>query len=336
MFGRVPVTRRALMALGVLSVIGAPDGGFAQSGQIQGSQTPPGQQRTLKRLADGQPDLQGIYISGWSVPYERYSEEEQKAWEARMEAVRGPNPGAYGLEWTEINLQGRSPKRKPGTVQVIDPPNGRIPWQPWALAKRNHIRDNPYERAEFLDSRVRCLPAGPRFVMTSAYNGWQVLQPPGYVILLQEHNHNYRVIPLRQQAPLSSKMQLWQGDSEGRWEGNTLVVEVKNFTDKTWIVGEAGGEGLSGGSFHSSSLRLVERFTVVDGDNVDYEATVYDDKVFTQPWKMAFGVWTRAPKGYENYEFACHEGNRSVELTEVLFKKPGDAASSGKTATSGK
>ncbi len=314
------------MALGVLA-LGLPSPASGQNGSSP-DLTPPAGKAALKRLPDGQPDIQGIYTSGWSVPFERYSEAERKAWQAKMEAVRGPDPGAYGLEWTEINLmQGRNRRQpKPGAVQVIDPPDGRIPWQPWALAKKNFIRDNPYEREDFLDSRVRCLPAGPRFVMTSAYNGWQILQPPGYVIMLQEHNHNSRIVPIGKQAPapLSPKMQLWHGDSRGHWEGNTLVVEVSNFTDKTWIVGEAGGEGMSGGSFHSTSLRLVERFTVVDADNIDYEATVYDDKVFTQPWKMAFGVWARAPKGYENYEFACHEGNRSVELTEVLFKKPGE------------
>jgi hypothetical protein len=331
-----PVTWRALAVAGALSVALQPASGFAQEGQRPAADArPAGSSVTLKRLPDGQPDIQGIYISGWSVPYERYSEAERKAWQAKMEAVRGPDPGAYGLEWTEINIRkGRDRQPKPGTVQVIDPPDGRIPWQPWALAKKNYIRDNPYERAEFLDSRVRCLPAGPRFVMTSAYNGWQILQPPGYVIILQEHNHNSRIIPIgTRQKPLSPTMQLWQGDSRGRWEGNTLVVESTNYTDKTWIVGEAGGEGMSGGSFHSTALRLVERFTVVDADNIDYEATVTDENVFTRPWKMAFGIWSRAPQGYENYEFACHEGNKSVELTEVLFKESGEASPSGTPST---
>jgi hypothetical protein len=159
--------------------------------------------------------------------------------------------------------------------------------------------------------------------MTSAYNGWQVMQTPGHVIFLQEHNHNYRIIPIDTKAPrLSTGMALWEGDSRGRWEGHTLVVEVSNFTDKTWIIGEAGGEGMATGSFHSTALKMTERFTMADADNIDYEANVEDPLVFTRPWKMAFGVWRRAPKDYENFEFACHEGNRSMELTEVLFKKP--------------
>jgi hypothetical protein len=77
---------------------------------------------------------------------------------------------------------------------------------------------------------------------------------------------------------------------------------------------------MSGGSFHSTALRMVERFTMVDADNIDYEATIEDPNVYTRPWKMAFGVWKRAPADYENFEYACHEGNRSMELTEVLFK----------------
>jgi hypothetical protein len=158
--------------------------------------------------------------------------------------------------------------------------------------------------------------------MSSGYNGWNVLQPPGYVIFLQEHNHNYRIIPIRGQH-VGKDIQLWQGDSVGHWEGNTLVVEATNFTDKTWIVGEAGGEGISAGSFHSTALKMTERYTLFDKDSIDYEATIEDPNVFTKPWKMAFGVWQRAPGNYENYEYACHEGNRSIELTEVLFKEPG-------------
>ena len=281
---------------------------------------------SARRLPDGQLDIQGTYITGWSVPIERYTEAERKAYIKRMEEVRGPDPGAYGLEWTELKIQKNARRPPAGTVQVIDPPDGRIPWQPWALAKKSYIRDNPYEKQEFIDSRVRCLPAGPRLTLSSAYNGWQILQTPGHVIVFQEHNHNYRIIPLSGKHPPAS-VQLWQGDSRGRWEGDTLVVDVTNFTDKTWIVGEAGGEGMSGGSFHSTALHMIERFKVVDADNIDYEATIEDPNVYAKPWKLAFGIWTRAPSDYENYEYACHEGNRSVELTSVMFKKPSSSTS---------
>ena len=268
-----------------------------------------------KKLADGQPDMQGTYVSGWGVPNERFTEAERKAWNDKMVKYRGPNPGAYGTEWTESELRKGSYRPPAGTVMVIEPASGRVPFQPWALAKRDYIRDNWLERSEFTDSRVRCLPAGPRFGFQSGYNGWQILQTPGKVIMLQEHNHNYRIINIDNAPHPGKDIQLWQGDSRGRWEGNTLVVDVTNFTDKTWVIGEIGGEGMSVGTFHSTALHMVERFTMVDADNIHYEATIEDPNVFTAPWKIAYGIWKRAPKEYENFEFACHEGNQWNALT---------------------
>ena len=92
-------------------------------------------------------------------------------------------------------------------------------------------------------------------------------------------------------------------------EGNTLVVEAGNFTDKTWVVGEIDGEGPSNNAFHSPALRAKERFTIVDADNIDYEATFEDANVFTRPWTIRRKLWKRAPKDYVLFEYACHEGN---------------------------
>ena len=289
---------------------------------VAGSQTSTTAQEagtyTPSLLPDGQPDIQGIYISPHGRGIERWTDEERAEWRARMEEVRGPNPGAYGSEWSEGELRETNSNRD--AVAVVDPPEGRIPWQPWALAKKTYIRDNPYERQSFLDTRVRCLPAGtPRGTFSSGYNGWQVLQTPGYVVILYEHNHLHRVIPVDGSPHPGSDLQLWMGDSRGRWEGNTLVVDVTNFTDKTWVVGELGGEGMSAGSFHSPDMHVVERFTIVGDGRIDYEATIEDPNVFTQPWKIAFSVWMRAPEDYVLFEYACHEGNRSTELTSPLF-----------------
>jgi hypothetical protein len=309
----------AAVAAGVLAFLVPPLGA-----QQEGGPDPTSKAKSWapKRLPDGQPDMQGMYVSGWFVPQERFTAEEQKAWHDRMIKYRGQDPGAYGSEWFETNAHKDSYKPPPGTVLVVDPPDGRVPFQPWALAKRNYIRDNWLERPEFVDSRVRCLPAGPRFGFASRYNGWQVIQPPGYVIILQEHNHNYRVIPIDSKEPrLGTDIQLWAGDSRGHWEGNTLVVEVKNFTDKTWVIGEIAGEGMSVGTFHSPALKMTERFIMRDADNIDYEATIEDPNVYTRPWKIAYGIWERAPQGYENFEFACHEGNRWDALTGSTEKK---------------
>ena len=267
---------------------------------------------------DGQPDIQGTYISPHGRRIERWTDDEREEWSERMEAVRGPNPGAYGGEWAEGNLREDNPDRD--AVAVVDPADGRVPWQPWALAKKTYIRDNPYERQSFLDARVRCLPAGtPRGTFSSGYNGWQVLQPPGQVVILYEHNHLYRIIPLDDSSHPGPDIQLWMGDSRGRWEGNTLVVDVANFTDKTWVVGELGGEGMSAGSFHSPAMHIVERFTIVGDGRLDYEATIEDPNVFERPWTIAFPVWRRAPEDYVLFEYACHEGNRSTDLTAPLF-----------------
>jgi hypothetical protein len=277
---------------------------------------------TPKRLPDGQPDIQGIYLPSVSGnitwPIERFTPEELAAYKRQMEKVRGPEVPAHGAEWTEGALRSKGSRMKKGTALVADPPDGRIPYQPWALAKRNYIRDNPYERPEFLDSRIRCLPGGtPREMLGGVTNAYHVLQPPGFVIILVEANHIFRIIPIDDKSrPLGKDVQLWMGDSRGRWEGNTLVVEVTNLTGKTWVTGEQGGEGPSTGSFHSPAMRVVEKFIIAGPDHIDYEATIDDPNVFTRPWTMKFDVFKRAPSDYEMLEYACHEGNRLIELVD--------------------
>lgn len=286
----------------------------------------PGAAYTPRRLPDGQPDIQGVYLpsvtGNITWPIEAFTKEERDAYRQQMEKVRGPDVPPHGAEWTEGALRAKGSRMKPGTPVVSDPPDGRIPWQPWALAKRNYIRDNPYERHEFLDSRIRCLPGGtPREMLGGVTNAYQVLQPPGFVVILIEANHVFRIIPVRPTPRLGSDIRLWEGDSRGRWEGNTLVVETSNLTDKTWVTGEQGGEGMSTGSFHSPAMRVVERFIIAGPEHVDYEATIEDPNVFTRPWTMKFDVWKRAPAGYEMMEYACHEGNRLQELVESSFKR---------------
>jgi hypothetical protein len=276
------------------------------------------------RLPDGQPDMQGVYVNAWtpgqfeSARWENYTQEERAAYARRITEVRGTSPGAYGSEWVEL----RKPRR---TIPfaVVDPPEGRIPWQPWALAKQRYIRNNPYERNEFLDPRVRCFPLGatPRGYIGNSV-GVQIIQPPGQVVILYEHNHMHRVVHLDGRPHPGPQIQLWMGDSIGRWEGNTLVVDVTNFTDKTWVIGDGASEGLSNGSFHSPALHIVERLTMVDADTIDYEATIDDPNVFTRPWKVRYPLFDRAEKGYELFEYACHEGNRTLELTPLGPVKP--------------
>ena len=132
----------------------------------------------------------------------------------------------------------------------------------------------------------------------------QFIQRPGYVLILYESNHAYRVIPVDGRPHLGPGVKLWMGDSRGRWEGNTLVVDVTNFNDGTWID--------SHGSFHSDALHVVERWTLVGPDRIEYEATLEDPKVFTRPWKIAFQVNRNKQANYEIFEDARHEGEQDV------------------------
>ena len=260
---------------------------------------------TPPRTPDGQPDLQGYWTNQGSI--------------------------------STVNIEGTA---SPLDSPIIDPADKKLPFIPWALAKRDEIKANhldPRGRVEYVDSQTRCLPAGvPRINYATPYNGYHFLQRRGSVIMLAEWNHTYRVIPLAGRPHVGQNIRLWMGDSRGRWEGNTLVVDVTNFTDKTWFD--------EVGNFHSDALHVVERFTIVDANTINYEALIEDPKVFTRPWRVAF-AFKRATAGdgttllnagrlepanaaqsdiiffkdsqtpdYELFEYACHEGNRAIEM----------------------
>lgn len=213
------------------------------------------------RTPDGQPDMQGY-------------------WDA-------VGRGSYYIE-----------ERPDGTKsQIVDPPDGKVPYQPWALLRRQENLDH------YIDPFANCFPSGvPRQVYSP--RGHQVLQTPGYVLIVSEWAHVYRVIPLDTRPHLGPRIKLFMGDSRGHWEGNTLIVDSTNFNGKTWlsVVGD----------FHSDALHVVERFTPVDANTIRYEAVVEDPKVYTRPWKMAFS-WVRMEKGHETWEEPCNEGNEDLK-----------------------
>ncbi|RPI58582.1 MAG: hypothetical protein EHM50_10420 [Lysobacterales bacterium] len=135
-------------------------------------------------------------------------------------------------------------------------------------------------------------------------NGTQIFQSPGYVAIVNEMIHETRVVPLDGRPHAGSAIKMWLGDSRGRWEGDTLVVETKNFTDRTGVGVNGGGQR------HSEALTITERFTRVADDLIDYQMTVDDPETWTAPWMMQFPL--KRDDGYGMFEYACHEGNLAM------------------------
>ena len=192
-----------------------------------------------------------------------------------------------------------------GRGVVVDPPDGKIPYQPWALAKRQDV----IEHHMFDDPQAHCWLSGvPRQMYTPF--GFQILQPPGYVVLLYEAFHSFRIIPLSL-GPLdpkphaSSEIRMFEGDSRGHWEGDTLVVDVTNQNDKTWFD--------MAGNFHSDAIHVVERYTPVDANTFRYQAVIEDPKVYTKPWTISFLVGRNREPNFEQLEFACDEGEADLQ-----------------------
>ena len=194
-----------------------------------------------------------------------------------------------------------------GPSLVVDTPDRKVPYQPWALAFKKDVVDR------FISPLASCFPPGaPRHLL--APSSHQILQTPGYVVYLLEYSHSYRVIPTSAGPHVPGAVTLWQGDSRGRWEGNTLVVDVTNSNGLTWFD--------NAGNFFSDAVHLVERFTLVDADTIHYEARIEDPKVYTRPWTMVSALTRNTEEGFELLEQACHEGNRAVEGAESVGMKP--------------
>jgi len=207
---------------------------------------------------------------------------------------------------------------------VSDPPDGRIPYTPWALAKRKEIlaglaRGWPGESGErlYTSPGSYCLTAGPVF----SFDAQEIVQKPGSVFMLSDEG--YRVIPTDGRPAISQNAKFWLGNSRGRWEGDALVVEVTSLNGKGWFD--------STGQFYSENTRMIERWTLVEATTIDYEVTIEDPTIYARPWKINFpkrraGTGPRGePRGtsvttalppatndpYANelWETACYEGN---------------------------
>jgi hypothetical protein len=225
------------------------------------------------RTPDGKPDLNGFYES----------------------TSRGANQGLDRRPG-----RGGGPGR--GQSLIVDPPEGTLPMLPWAVQEK--VSRNLTERG-YDDPTAHCFPPGvPRALYVP--EGYQIVQTPDYVVFLHERVA-WRIVPLDGRAHLPDNMRLWQGDSVGHWEGDTLVIDTANFNGKTWL--NEGGEVLS----HAE--HVVERFTPVGPNAVNYEATVNDPVVYSRPWTVAFP--TRREK-FELREAACHEEDHDLPHLKVL------------------
>ena len=269
------------------------------------------------KTPDGQPDISGMYEPGWIGQPAEVAPGE--AWRPKpLPGGRTIGPTDFGAREAAESDSTRAQIKPSRTPMVVDPPDGKVPMQPWVAAMRKEIYDKQ-DQAKFLDPRVRCLQAGvPRANMPVYYNSYQILQRPGYVIIMYEWNHMTRIIPLDGRPRLDPRIRLPMGDSRGRWEGNTLVVEVTNFNDDSWVLGHGAiGDGqpassaTSGhGIVHSPELKVTERYIPMDGNIIRYEATIEDPKAFTRPFTVSYDAMARGRADHQIFEYACHEGNR--------------------------
>lgn len=296
--------RIAVVAL----VLAAPATSLAQDGGFE----PP-------RTEWGDPDLRGHYLPG---PYQAL-ETPTTEWAPPEGANQGQGAAFSRFFEPDPDAPARPTPARPDGPMIIDPPSGQVPFQPWATEQRNEIMARQ-DQLEHLDPRVKCLPAAfPRAHLPVGYNTYQIEQGPGFVLMLYEWNHHSRYIPLDDSPHIDPAIRLGMGDSRGRWEGNTLVVDTTNFTDNTWPVGHgappegAPGSALSTGHgvFHSDQLHVIERFTFIDANTIQYTATIEDADVFSQPWTLRYNALQRAADDHMLFEYACHEGNgRNLSL----------------------
>jgi hypothetical protein len=252
-------------------------GGAPAAGAGRGTGAARGAAAAVRRGADGKPDLTGVYSAN-------------------------SNGANYGLEQNPRDFL--TPQT--GGV-IVDPPDRKLPYQDWARAERieRELPERGYD-----DPTAHCFVAGvPRSMYTPS--PYQILQPPGYVVMLFERM-SWRVIPLDGRPHLPDNIRLWQGDSVGHWEGDTLVIETTNFNGKTWLNER--------GDVVSHAEHVVEQFIPIDADTVTYRATITDPVVYTRPYTIEMRLRRQSDQTMQGQllEVACHEDNGDLQhLKEV-------------------
>ncbi|MEE2638095.1 MAG: hypothetical protein VYE68_12780 [Acidobacteriota bacterium] len=325
------MTRGPISVVGLLLVAGSSlvcvPGGVAAQGQPSG----PGA-ADAPRTPWGDPDLQGVWEYWTFTPLERPDElantTELTAEEAALAAqqaseqalaidTEGPAPGSTGAYGQAVWTERARAIALTQTSLIVDPPNGKLP--PLARSETDRVAAHRATGGRPVRSRAtgigsdaaedrglaeRCIvgfSTGPPMLPAGYNNNVQVFQAPGYVVLAVEMIHDVRVIPLDGRVHLPDGVDQWLGDARGHWEGDTLVVETTNFTDR---IGSFSTTSVSWGT--GANLRLVERFTRLDDRTLQYAFTVDNPSVFTSSFSAEFPM---NRSDLPLYEYACHEGN---------------------------
>ena len=253
-------------------------------------------------LSDGQPDVHGYYAP---VKQGTYS-------------LENPSNGGEGevLNQRDLIVGGKAVPVWPS--RIIDPADGRIPYQPWAKAKQREIEaniDRPTAQ-QYLDPQGRCFADG--VIRNGLWTGFELQQFPGYVVIIYDQNHTYRVIPLDGRPHVPAPIKLWMSDARGHWDGDTLVIDDANSNAKSRL------DNI--GDFSSDQVHITERLTFTK-EGIDWQATLEDPSVYTRPWTLQaqFHRDHADDPTYEQWEQACHEGERNAEES-LLPATPAKAA----------
>jgi len=285
------------------------------------AQTGPEVSRPLESFKTpwGHPDLQGIWTNTTTTPLERPNDlagkevltEEERAIRNPEVGISDERPsgdpvGFYNDYWLEQGVLSKQ------TSLIVDPPDGKLPQTTEVEKDLQSRRTSSYSAiavgnelsfdswADF-NAYDRCISRGMPGAMTPGFynHNYQIFQTADHVVIMVEMIHDARIIPLDGRAHVDADVRQWMGDSRGRWDGDTLVVETKNFNDK---IQQRSGT-VSGGD---RNLHLIERFTRVNAHTLDYQVTVTDPSIWTETWTASMPM---ASLEGSLFEYACHEGN---------------------------
>ena len=291
---------------------------YAQGTAAEALNSAPGAAVNAPVTAWGDPDLQGIWVGSTLTPMQRPAElegkeflseeevadreEEARAGQFQESAARAGDPGTYNAIWFDRGTAWVQNRR---TSLIVEPKDGKIPYTATARQHERPYGIGPYDSYVDLDTGERCLSDGLPQIWFGYNPNHQIFQTPTHVAIVHEMFNQRRIIPLDGSSHVD--MLQWNGDPRGRWEGDTLVVESINFSDRI------GYRWAATWRHPSSTLHMVERFTRVDAITIEYEATITDPERFTQPWTVSMPLTSdqsgRGVTSGQVFEYACHEGN---------------------------